>query len=316
MKKFLAALFLTAIVVCTALGQDAAPTLRIVTESPNLPSDLYYGSVKVKPLRFRPGTNTPITIADSDFFIQQQYIDFLRRFPEPAGMQFYLNMLSTCPAGDAECVRFTRGTLSSNFFRSPEFQRKGSFVMYLYMITIGQRPVSPAELNDPTKLDRPHYQEFMSDLQSISDPNDTESDPLKNALSVAWLQRAEIQAKFGTLSNSDFVKKLESTAGVTLANESSLISALNGGSMTRAQVLRAAAESPEVNTKFYKQAFVTMEYFGYLRRDPETCFGSSDPANCGFIFHNQRFQQNIDPEILINTIVRGFIESPEYIGRF
>ena len=81
-------------------------------------------------------------------------------------------------------------------------------------------------------------------------------------------------------------------------------------------MLRAVAESPEVNNKFYKQAFVTMEYFGYLRRDPETCFGSSDPANCGYIFHNSRFLLNANPDLIENIIVRGFIESPEYRQRF
>ncbi|MFL6229123.1 MAG: hypothetical protein ACJ741_10120, partial [Pyrinomonadaceae bacterium] len=88
-----------------------------------------------------------------------------------------------------------------------------------------------------------------------------------------------------------------------------------------AELLQAVAESAEVNEKFYKQAFVTMEYFGYLRRDPEDChlpqnwFGS-DPSGCGYIFHNNRFQLVADKDFLENTIVRGFIESPEYIGRF
>ena len=81
-------------------------------------------------------------------------------------------------------------------------------------------------------------------------------------------------------------------------------------------LLRAIAESTQVNDKFYKPAFVTMEYFGYLRRDPEICVGSPDPANCGYIFHNARFQLTADQDFLENTIVRGFIESPEYIGRF
>jgi hypothetical protein len=50
---------------------QSPPTLRIVTETPGLPSDLYYGDVKVKPLRLRPGTNIAITIDDSDFFVHQ-----------------------------------------------------------------------------------------------------------------------------------------------------------------------------------------------------------------------------------------------------
>src|SRR5205085_7430253 len=57
-----------------ALAQSQqAPTLRIVSEDGNrLPSDLMYGNTKVKPMRLRPGTNTPITIDDSDFFVQQR----------------------------------------------------------------------------------------------------------------------------------------------------------------------------------------------------------------------------------------------------
>jgi hypothetical protein len=44
-----------AIAAAAALGQ--APTLRIETpDGPNLPANLFYGNVPVKPLRLRPGT--------------------------------------------------------------------------------------------------------------------------------------------------------------------------------------------------------------------------------------------------------------------
>lgn len=317
MKKFAATVFLTVLISVTVFSQTP-PTLRIVTESPGLPSELFYGDMKVKPLRLRPGTNTVITIADYDFFIQQQYIDFLRRFPEPAGMQFYLNILNGCQPSDTECIKFTRGALSANFFRSPEFQRKGSYVMYLYMVSIGQRPATVAEVNDATKVDRPHYAEFMTDLHTISVPDD---DPVlteqkKVQLTDAWMQRTEIRNKYDALSNAQFVQTLLTTAGVTNANQAQLVNDLNANTKTRAQVLRAIAESNEVNDKFYKQAFVTMEYFAYLRRDPEVCVGSPNPAQCGYIFHNERFKLTADPDFLENTIVRGFIESPEYINRF
>ena len=318
MKKLVATFFLTVLIAGTVFAQSP-PTLRIVTETPGLPSELFYGDIKVKPLRLRPGTNTVITIADYDFFISQQYIDFLRRFPEPDGLGFYLNILNGCHPSDTECIKFTRGALSANFFRSPEFQRKGSYVMYLYMITLGQRPATVAELSDPAKVDRPHYKEFFDDLATISTPND---DPVlteqkKNELSVAWLQRSEILARFPTsMTNEAFVQKLVDTAGVTLPNQAQLVNDLNTSAKTRAQVLRAVAESPAVDEKFYKQAFVTMEYFGYLRRDPEVCVGSPNPSQCGYIFHNERFKLTADKDFLENTIVRGFIESPEYINRF
>ncbi|MCA1578846.1 MAG: DUF4214 domain-containing protein [Acidobacteria bacterium] len=317
MKKFATALLLTVLIASAGFAQSP-PTLRIVTESPGLPSDLFYGDIKVKPLRLRPGTNQVITIADYDFFIQQQYIDFLRRFPEPEGLDFYVNILNGCATTDVECIKFTRGALSANFFRSPEFQRKGSYVMYLYMVSLGQRPATPTEVNDPTKIDRPHYAEFMADLQTISVSND---DPVlteqkKVALTNAWMQRAEIKAKYDALSNSAFVQALLNTAGVTNPNQAQLVNELNAGTKTRAQVLRTIVESPQVDEKFYKQAFVTMEYFGYLRRDPEVCVGSPNPAQCGYIFHNERFKLTADKDFLENTIVRGFIESPEYTNRF
>jgi len=320
MKKLVATIFMIGLIAVGALGQ--APTLKIVTETPGLPSDLFYGSVKVKPVRLRPGTNTVITIADYDFFIQQQYIDFLRRFPEPAGLQFYVNILNGCAPSDAECIRYTRGALSANFFRSPEFQAKGSMVMYLYMISIGQRPVSVAELSDASKVERPHYAEFMADVASITDPADRNGpDPTKKAaFLVAWVQRAEFLALYPAgLTNAQLGTSPATKAGVTLS--SSTQSAV-AAAPSRAEVVRIIAESPEVNAKFYKPAFVTMEYFGYLRRDPEDChnpanwFGTSDGSGCGYIFHNNRFQLAADPDFLENTIVRGFIESPEYQGRF
>jgi hypothetical protein len=317
MKKLVATFFLTVLIAVTGFSQSP-PTLRIVTESPDLPSELFYGNIKVKPLRLRPGTNTVITLADYEFFIQQQYIAFLRRFPEPSGMSFYLNILNGCNQADTECIKFTRGALSANFFRSPEFQRKGSYVMYLYMVSIGQRPATVAELGDASKVDRPHYAEFFADLQSISVPND---DPVlteqkKVQLTDAWMQRTEIKNKYDALSNANFVQTLLNTAGVTISNQAQLVADLNAATKTRAQVLRAIAESPQVDAKFYKQAFVTMEYFGYLRRDPEICVGSPNPSQCGYIFHNERFNLTADKDFLENTIVRGFIESPEYIGRF
>jgi hypothetical protein len=320
MRKLAATIFLTVFISVVGYAQSP-PTLRIVTETPGLPSELFYGDIKVKPLRLRPGTNTVITINDFDFFVSQQYIDFLKRFPEPAGLQFYIDTLNPdtkCAPTDTECRKVLRGIVAANFFRSPEFQRKGSYVMYLYMISIGQRPVTVAELSDTSKVDRPHYTEFMSDLAAISTPNDDPAltEQKKNDLANAWMLRAEIQAKYGALSNAQFVQTLLNTAGVTNPNQAQLVADLDAATKTRAQVLRIIAESTQVSDKFYKQAFVTMEYFGFLRRDPEVCVGSPDPSQCGFIFHNARFNLAIDPAVIENVIVRGFMESPEYLNRF
>ena len=88
---------------------QSAPTLRIVAEDGNrLPAELMYGNTKVKPLRLRPGTNTPITIDDADFFVQQHYVDFLSRFPDQGGFNFWQGEILGCGA-DAACLDRARG---------------------------------------------------------------------------------------------------------------------------------------------------------------------------------------------------------------
>src|SRR5882762_11461525 len=94
MKTALMIVLIVAVAAITCMGQQA-PTLRIVTEDPALPSELYYGDIKVKPLRLRPGTNVPITIDDADFFTSQHYVDFLRRFPDAPGLTFWTDKVTT-----------------------------------------------------------------------------------------------------------------------------------------------------------------------------------------------------------------------------
>ncbi|HEX9424279.1 MAG TPA: hypothetical protein VF899_13630, partial [Pyrinomonadaceae bacterium] len=132
--KFAVALLITAFAALSVWGQ--APTLHIVTEIPNLPSDLYYGTTKVKPLRLRPGTNTPITINDADFFVNQQYVDFLSRFPNQSGFDFWVNQITSCN-GDAICIAGARDNTSGAFFLSIEFQETGYLVERMYKVAYG-----------------------------------------------------------------------------------------------------------------------------------------------------------------------------------
>src|SRR5919107_5768856 len=119
MRKFIAAMLGVAFAAGAALAQtQPAPTLRIVSEDGNrLPAELTYGNTKVKPLRLRPGTNTPITIDDSDFFVQQQYVDFLSRFPDQSGFSFWQGEINQCGA-DAICREVRRINTSAAFFLS------------------------------------------------------------------------------------------------------------------------------------------------------------------------------------------------------
>src|SRR6202795_3616414 len=105
--KIAVTLLVIALAGVSVLAQG--PTLRVVTDDPNLPSELFYGNPKVKPLRVRPGTNPPqmITIDDSDFYVQQQYVDFLNRMPDASGFAFWNTNIANC-AGNQACVDVAR----------------------------------------------------------------------------------------------------------------------------------------------------------------------------------------------------------------
>src|SRR4029078_4819564 len=84
------------------------------------------------PVRLRPGTNTPITITDIDFFVQQQYIDFLGRMPDSTGFANWVATLSACPDGgfgENDNPSCDRVHVSAGFYQSNEFQGRGYFIL-------------------------------------------------------------------------------------------------------------------------------------------------------------------------------------------
>src|SRR6185503_1006746 len=125
MHKLIVSVFFLALAVASAAAQS--PTLRIVSEDPHLPADLFYGNVKVKPLRLRPGTNTVITIDDSDFFVNQNYVDFLNRFPDPGGFSFWHGQITSC-GSDATCIFNKRVEVSNEFSVVLEFGQSSTYV--------------------------------------------------------------------------------------------------------------------------------------------------------------------------------------------
>ena len=116
------------------------------------------------------------------------------------------------------------------------------------------------------------------------------------------MNRPAFAAQYGSLSNSAYVDALINTAAVNLGNQQALVDGLNSGSLTRAAVVRQIAESGEVYAKYYNQAFVVMEYFGYLRRQPD---GS-------YLAWIDVLDQSNDPR----GMVTGFVNSTEYRQRF
>ena len=293
MRRLVLALTAITLLSAGAFAQgQSAPTLRVVTEDPTLPSELFYGNVKVKPLRLRPGTNTRITIHDSDFFVQQQYIDFLSRFPEPGGFNDWMNVLNSCN-GDASCLDGVEGKrvlVSQSFYQSEEFNIKGFYAYRFYKASLGRQPL---------------YAELIPDMRSLTGQTAEETAAKRDAFMNAWVQRSEFVAAYpASLTPTQYVDKLLQTAGITVSNRSQLIADLTSGAKTRAQVLRAIVESPEEQAKEYNPAFVTMQYFGYLRRDPEEEG-----------YNNWLTHLNAHPGDF-KTMVYGFVYSTEYMNRF
>ena len=298
--KIVFGLLFIALMSVSILAQSP-PTLRIVTETPGLPSDLFYGNIKVKPLRIRPGTNQVITIDDIDFFVQQQYIDFLGRFPDATGFKNWNDTLNGCPNGgfgENDNPTCDRVHVSAGFYQSNEFQGRGYFILRFGYVGLNRSIGSVRSAVN--------YAEFVPALAQIGGSNSpAQEEAAKVVYTNAFVQRQDFLALFPTsMTPSQYVNALESNAGVTLSNKQTLIDALTAGTMTRADVLRNVVESQVVFDKFIIPGFVTMEYFGYLRRDPD-------------LIGYQNWVQTLtaDPNNFRHMIF-GFIYSTEYRDRF
>ena len=324
--KFVFALLITAFAALTVFGQ--APTLRIVTEVPNLPSELYYGNIKVKPLRLRPGTNTPITINDSDFFVNQQYVDFLGRFPDQDGLNFWNSQITACGT-NAGCVDFMRANTSGAFFLSIEFQETGFLVYRFYKSAYGDADGSAIINNTPTAIKVPiiRRNEFLPDMTQIRSGVQVgignwaqQLEANKAAFAADFVQRPRFSTSYPTsLAPADFVSQLFAKAGVTPSaqEQQDAVNEFGGAANTvdagaRARALRRVAENSALKTSENNRAFVLMQYFGYLRRNvnegPDTDFSGwkfwLDKLNAhGGDFHSAE-------------MVKAFIVAGEYLNRF
>ena len=224
-------------------------------------------------------------IDTTEFFVRQQYLDFLGREPDPPGFDGWVSTLNNCTSGDTSCDRVH---VSEMFFRSEEFQERGYFAYRFYSTALGRKP---------------DYAEFTPDMTRVSGflTND-QLEAAKVSFANDFLTRPAIVAKFNSLDNAAYVDALVSTAGVTLSNRQTLIDSLNAGTLTRAQALRQIAESGEVYGAYYNQAFVVMEYFGYLRRDPDALY--------------LNWIQVLDQGGDSRHMVEGFVAATEYRNRF
>lgn len=202
------------------------------------------------------GKSNPID--DPSFFVTQQYLDFLGRQPDSTGLANWLATLNRCPNGgygEYDNPGCDRVHISSGFFLSEEFRGRGYWVYRFYEVALDRRPV---------------YAEFVPDMSKVGGPQSSESELLnKGSYTVDFVQRPEFKARYDGLSNAEYLNVLERNAGISLINKTDQLTALESNQKTRAQVLREVVESKAVEDQFFIRAFVAMQYFGYLRRDPD-----------------------------------------------
>ena len=116
-----------------------------------------------------------------------------------------------------------------------------------------------------------------------------------------------------TLTPAQFVDALIANTGVsfTTTQRNALINLFFGAptsadQLARARVLDQVAENTTFAAAEFNRTFVTMEYFGYLRRDPDA------PGFNSWLTKLNSFNGNF----VQAEVVKAFISSTEYRQRF
>jgi dipeptidyl aminopeptidase/acylaminoacyl peptidase len=319
----------TAFAVLTSLGAGASAglyTINLTTGAATLVGNVG-GTEGIRGITVANSFSNPID--EVPFFVRQQYLDFLNREADPAGLNFWINELNTnisnCPSAPGQarndCILGARATVSIAFFLSIEFQDTGYLVIRVYQEAFGRLPT---------------LREFLFDVQNLNQGviigQPGALDRLaqnRQAFLDNFVNREEFQSRYTGVSNSAFVDALFTNAGVDPNTEATtrdaILAGLNNGTVTRQSALVQVGSTRSVFNALYNRAFVLMQYFGYLRRNP------ADPPDSdltGFNFWvtvlnntSQPSEDVRDPvqalaRIRRARIVEAFITSVEYRARF
>jgi hypothetical protein len=239
------------------------------------------------------------------FFVRQHYRDFLNRDPDPSGLSFWTGEIAGCGA-DLRCREVKRVNVSAAFFLSIEFQQTGFLVYRMQAASYGTQPRHLAFLRDTQAVGRGVVVN-QDDWQARLEAN-------KRSLGEAWVARAEFRVLYEGKTNAQYVDALIANAGVafTQSARDALVAGLDGGTETRATVLRKVAEDQAFARKEFGRAFVLMQYFGYLRRDPDA---APDADFTGYEFWLRKLDQ-FGGNFIQAEMVKAFLDSDEYRKRF
>ena len=290
----------------------------------------------VKTLNFTVGgAVVPNPIDAAREFVRWQYKDFLRREPDGPGWDHWTGEITECTTDptkrqpgetEAQCIERKRANTSAAFFLSPEFQNTGYFVLRVYRGSLGRMPHFGGS-NPPDVRD-----EFTRDAATVGAGivvNDHLDPAVINANKQAFVNqfvtRAEFMADYpASMTNQLYVDTLFTKTGVTPTSgeRQALIDELNANAPNaRASVLFKVVDGTTTitdghlvfNTTYghafydnlFNAAFVQMEYFGYLLRDPD------DGGYSFWLGKLNQFGNWVDAQMVL-----AFIKSPEYRSRF
>ena len=289
----------------------------------NVPLYLVVDSAKADAMGSGPYTIRieDVTIADPacanlincpDFFVRQHYLDFLNREPDVEGLAYWTNELTQC-GGDAHCMAVKRIHVSAAFFLSIEFQQSGYLVYRMYKAAYGDRP------NAPVPLTR---QEFLADTQRVAKDVvvgkagwEQQLATNTNIFANEFSNRSRFTNAFPAgMSNEAFVNALNTNAGGVLTQDdrNQLVSDLVLGIRTRGEVLKAVAENPNFARNEFNKAFVLMQYFGYLQRNPNEGLDRDFTGYNSWLTKLNQF----GGDFVAAEMVKAFLDSTEYKRRF
>ncbi|HEV7473379.1 MAG TPA: carboxypeptidase regulatory-like domain-containing protein [Pyrinomonadaceae bacterium] len=247
----------------------------------------------------RDAVVTGNAIDTPEYFVRQHYLDFLGREPDESGFNFWTDQITSC-GSDAACIERRTINVSAAYFLSIEHQNTGGLVNGLYRASYGRAPSFAEFMPDTATVAQGVIVGTMPNWQEVLLAN-------KEAFVAAWVQRPAFQAAYGGLANGDFVDALIShTGGSFNGDREALVNGLNAGTLTRAAALQQIAENDGFVSAKRNENFVRMQYFGYLRRDP-------DAAGEAFWLNKlNQFNGNFEQA----EMVKAFLVSSEYRGRF
>jgi len=247
-----------------------------------------------------PSSTNPLD--NTQFFVRQQYYDFLNREPDAAGFAFWVNNIESCGT-DTACREVKKIDTSAAFFLSIEFQQTVFYVDRLYSVA--------SKAQDYLGVIR-DTQEISRDLVVGASGWEQQLDTNTQRFTEDFVSRPQFRWGYpNTLSAVDFVDRLyrnQSTFTTPPPDErNQAIAAYDTGDATgRARALRIIANNAAFRQKLFIQSFVGAEYFGYLRRDADYQ---------GYTFWRTKLDQ-FNGDFRKAEMVKAFLNSSEYRSRF